>query len=1267
MRIFLKLAILLLSLPAFGQTTVTDNFSGSGALSGNWTNSSVAGYVACNQFSGNAQPATALHQCIAAYTGASFTNNQYAQFVANGTIAGNATSPGVRFDNAGNGYVFSSTFGLYKLVNGTGSVKLASCTAVSPGDLLYISAVGSLITGTDITTGNSCSATDSSYPTGQPAIYLDNTSGSNNITLFQAGTFVGFSVNPSALVKSTTGNAVALTGTNTTWSGSPFSVTGAACSITSQTVTSTTTANLTVNAGGTVGTCTVHDATTGTTAPISIINNPIAQAPVVLDCTAGCHSTSIPFGTPTANGSVIHVNGWSDIALPYSDFTYNTKQYLASWCPTYTPTSAPTQFAVDYGQIKTLSSTAVTVTESRLWHGVLVAYEIQGENLWTGASCTGTNTGTSSSISASTSGQAAGGFSVGVAFDLPGTPTVTGTLTNTDVPFAHGAIFNSGFNSVSGSVNYNVSYASASGNPGISMSTYTFNPAALQKLYPPILNPAGGNYATGQSVTVSEPMLGTANIRCTLDGTTPNSSSPIYTGPIPVTSGTVTVSCYAQALANVVADGPVSANTYVITAHPTQTWFVRPGGGGLFSAANPTNTCDGLADLNDPGSGALPRHCAINDLRWLYDNKQFNNSAWVIQGGDTVVVRGCVGTATNTSGDCRVGYDNNTNSTGWCSGGSPFSCIPPPLPSGTSGAHTKLLGGCAFDGTCAHTKSNFVFIHGGFGVFMTLDLQNAQWVDVAGIYGGSYGNCVVHGSPNPNPCNSGVSDYIQSVIQTNQSTHDVTLTDMWVQGGTDRGVKGPIGGTITSNYVTITINGMAGWDFDDGTSNAPCGGGQINCYGSASVNGTWNFLHSTISWSGCNQEFPFTHPIPVAFCFDQSFGGYGDGIGTPPGMGVNVDMEYSQVNWNTQDGEDFGHIDSGNSGTGYYDQSPVTMLLKANYAYANEGSGFKTGPQFSPQNLFSNFSVANGQRIAWPVTGVAQYAISSWAITGCPGAGVASFVTSTQAFNSSNLVNFAGFPTSTFFNGLANQAVAASGLSSTGFQISPWNCSVAGNGSATEAGIVTPFNGGLGSLNRPGGGQAWSMNVHSTSNVTMVNNTLVTYQGTAYLQQCWEPSYFCPQSTWNFSNNITFGIQDALPPSSLDYGTNNGGIGGIFFNKGNDVGTFTGNTNQWFGVRTGLSGLRGIPPAIPFSNPKLPHGLVWSAAARAAPSPNPPSTLSSLRSSTPLRSTSPPRRPGKPPAPLRRSRRISSATPSSRPGAWERCSSGRPPWGRRHF
>ena len=67
----------------------------------------------------------------------------------------------------------------------------------------------------------------------------------------------------------------------------------------------------------------------------------------------------------------------------------------------------------------------------------------------------------------------------------------------------------------------------------------------------------------------------------------------------------------------------------------------------------------------------------------------------------------------------------------------PASCLP--IPSGTSGAHNKDSGGCAYDGTCASQQDEITSASMAGSVSLTLSTWgNAQWVDVAGINAGSY-------------------------------------------------------------------------------------------------------------------------------------------------------------------------------------------------------------------------------------------------------------------------------------------------------------------------------------------------------------------------------------------------------------------------------------------------------------------------------------------------------------------------------------------------
>ena len=79
-----------------------------------------------------------------------------------------------------------------------------------------------------------------------------------------------FTVNPAQLAVSSTANIITLVGTGTTWSGTPFTISGGTgASITAQTVTDNTHASITVSAGSATGTLTVSDGTN--TAPITVL------------------------------------------------------------------------------------------------------------------------------------------------------------------------------------------------------------------------------------------------------------------------------------------------------------------------------------------------------------------------------------------------------------------------------------------------------------------------------------------------------------------------------------------------------------------------------------------------------------------------------------------------------------------------------------------------------------------------------------------------------------------------------------------------------------------------------------------------------------------------------------------------------------------------------------------------------------------------------------------------------------------------------------
>jgi hypothetical protein len=316
------------------------------------------------------------------------------------------------------------------------------------------------------------------------------------------------------------------------------------------------------------------------------------------------------------------------------------------------------------------------------------------------------------------------------------------------------------------------------------------------------------------------------------------------------------------------------------TAFGSTTWYIRAGGGTRYDSVNNTSgQCSGKVDADYPGTGTN-QACGFNDWRYLYDLANGTVPlAWVIAGGDTVVIRGCHALATQTNPsnpNCRTGWDENNGSPGdnfFCYAYGNTGCYAPPIPAGTSGAHTKILGGCAYGTyTCTPISGTYPYgggttnetqLFGGFGLAYTLNLQNTQYVDVEGLEITSHNqteassytaysdattysigqgvssagavyvslqnsnlsntpstsptwwqlapNCTRHGSPaNEIGCStSPPDDYAGSGILTNNQTANVNLTDVYVHGFADQGIFGPIGAPIIN--MTRTFVGFNGF------------------------------------------------------------------------------------------------------------------------------------------------------------------------------------------------------------------------------------------------------------------------------------------------------------------------------------------------------------------------------------------------------------------------------------------------------------------------
>ena len=110
----------------------------------------------------------------------------------------------------------------------------------------------------------------------------------------------------------------------------------------------------------------------------------------------------------------------------------------------------------------------------------------------------------------------------------------------------------------------------------------------------PSFSPAGGNYSTAPSVTLSDSTPG-AVIYFTTNGTAPTTSSFVYTSPIVPGMGTTTIE--AMAVASGSTPSAVVAATYVVTQAVTATPTFSPAGGTYTASQNVT--------LSDSTAGAV--------------------------------------------------------------------------------------------------------------------------------------------------------------------------------------------------------------------------------------------------------------------------------------------------------------------------------------------------------------------------------------------------------------------------------------------------------------------------------------------------------------------------------------------------------------------------------------------------------------------------------------------------------------------------------------
>jgi hypothetical protein len=343
------------------------------------------------------------------------------------------------------------------------------------------------------------------------------------------------------------------------------------------------------------------------------------------------------------------------------------------------------------------------------------------------------------------------------------------------------------------------------------------------------------------------------------------------------------------------------------------TWFVRADGGTRYSVNVPSGQCNGKYDASYASTGGtgVNQNCAYNQFQFMWDDDSQSGGyipgavGWVASGGDTIVVRGCAaGGRTNPSApNCPIGWFGPTGPSdgGWCYGAGNNACYNPTIPAGTSGAHTRILAGCAYDSTPGPCNtgnttnlSNLTQLFGGFGLNWTINFQGTQYVDFEGFEVTEHnGVCVRHGSPAyPRNCSTSppVDDFADTGLLFSNTTANITLQDLSIHGFTSGGMQGPVGpGTYTMLRVGDNFNAFVGWTLDDGGDTPNASGATI--YAS----------YVTMMGNGCFEEYPVVHSWPALSCYSVSQNGFGDSWSGQDGPLASFTCLHCVNNYNVKD------------------------------------------------------------------------------------------------------------------------------------------------------------------------------------------------------------------------------------------------------------------------------------------------------------------------------------------------------------------------------
>ncbi len=337
---------------------------------------------------------------------------------------------------------------------------------------------------------------------------------------------------------------------------------------------------------------TIYYTTNGSTPTTS---SPVYSGPITVSTTETLNAIAVASGssasTPGSAAYTINLPVATPAFSPVGG-TYTSAQSvtISSTTPSatiyYTTNgSAPTTSSPVY-------SGAVTVSTTETLKAIAVA---SGSS----ASTPGSATYTINLPAATPTFSPAGGTYTSAQTVTISTTTPSATIhytTNGSTPTANSAAYTGPITVSASETVQAIAVASGSSASTPGSATYTINlPAAT-----PAFSPAGGTYTSAQSVTISTATP--ATIYYTTNGSTPTTSSPVYSGPITV-SATETLKAIAVASGSS-ASTPGSA-TYTITL-PAATPTFSPAGGTFTSAQTVSIGTSTAATIYYTTNGSTP-------------------------------------------------------------------------------------------------------------------------------------------------------------------------------------------------------------------------------------------------------------------------------------------------------------------------------------------------------------------------------------------------------------------------------------------------------------------------------------------------------------------------------------------------------------------------------------------------------------------------------------------------------------------------------------